>query len=242
MKLVNSSSNKEIFLPSLGVPSDQRLTSPTKYTFPAVFNSQAKRLWEKSLPESTLGSPTLDWNFTIQTFLDLCAQENLFAFSNAHEQSRNDAIMMFLAQKRRDLVKFFNRTEMLTKTRIRRVKSRAIATSDGLYIVVTAPVSLRDPTFGKWILEAPLPRFDVVRQGQRWRKSISSDCELFVYNEGANMTQRWFIEYQIRSRVLPSIPGKRTPTKKDIESFALNILWKPILKSHRPLGMMHRLI
>ncbi len=242
MKLVNSSNNKTIFLPSLGVPSDQRMNSPTKYTFPAAFNSQAKRLWETCLPETSLGTPAEDWNYAVQTFLDRCAVENIFPFTNAHEQSRNDAILLFLSEKRRDIVKFFNRTEMLKKTRIRKVTSRAIATSEGLFIVVTAPVSLRDPTFGKWILEAPMPRFNVVREGRRWVKNITSDCDLFVYNEGANMTQRWFLEYQIRSRVLPSLPGNRTPTKKEIESFALNVLWKPILKSHRPFGMMHRLV
>lgn len=241
-RVVSGNSTKGIFLPTLGVPSDQRMNSPTKNTYPNAFNYQAKSLWEKSLPEKSLGSPSEDWDYAITTFLALCCKEGVFAFSNSFSQSQNDAIMVHLTSKRRDLVKFFNRTEMLTKTRIRRVTSRAIMASEGLFIVVTAPVSLRDPSFGKWILQAPLPRFDVVREGNRWRKNISSDCDLYVYNEGANMSQRWFIEYQIRSRILPSIPGNRTPSKRDLEFFALNTIWNPILKSHRPDGMTHRLV
>ena len=240
--VVAVNSSRGIFLPSLGVPSDQRMNSPTKNTYPSAFNYQAKRLWEKSLPDTSLGSPAEDWDYAITTFLALCAKEGVFAFSNSFSQSQNDAIMTHLASKRRDLVKFFNRTEMLTKTRIRKVTSRAIVASEGLFIVVTAPVSLRDPSFGKWILQTPMPRFDVVREGSRWRKNISSDCDLYVYNEGANMSQRWFIEYQIQSRILPSIPGNRTPSKRDLEYFALNTIWNPILKSHRPDGMMHRLV
>ncbi|QRE00264.1 hypothetical protein [Burkholderia phage BCSR5] len=233
----------EPFLSALGVPALLQARSPTIEAFPERFNPNNRRLWNVLVTDhKPTGTPGRDWGLVVRAYIDECTKRGLYPFQSIH-QSTNDQTYHFLKDRRREVVRFINKSKLFNEIKIRDSKRKVSMTDRGFVLEVYAIVQLKDPSFKNWLMQKPYPNFDVVRkQDGRYMKPLGDGLSMFVYNDGANLTQRWHIGYIIECPFYPDIPGVPLASKGELERFVLDTIWMPILKMHRPDGVIHRLI
>lgn len=231
------------FLSNLGVDALTQGRSPTAQTFPRAFNPNNASDWTMAVNNTVMGDdPTEDWGLVIKEYIRLCTIRGVYPFQNTHE-STNDQIVDFMRERRRQFVRFINRTDFFRTITLRSTHRHVTATDHGFTLTVYAKTLNTDPSFIKWLVESPFPRFDLVRKNGRYSKHLIPGLELFVENDYAdNMTDRWIIGYDIHCPMYPDLPTNHTPSKAEIERFVLDVLWMPLLRSMRPIRTTHRLI
>lgn len=231
------------YLSSLGVPVYMQTRTPTSSGYPLMFSSMCKHLWDEVLREyPATDNPVNDWYNVISLFTDKCSAAGKYPFTGYH-QSINDAITDRLRNARRAVVRFIDKSKILSLTTVRNTHRRASMTDTGFVLTVYGDVHLKDPTFPEWLLQMPYPRFDIVRTiDNRWNKPLGDNATYFVQNQGALAKDRWIMGYDIRVDLFPEIPNRQLPSKSELERFILNTLWMPVLRSHRPLGLSHKLL
>ena len=231
------------FLSNLGIDALDQARSPTVQTFPLAFNQNNHSDWNAAVQNTVMGEdPMDDWGRTIKEYVRLCTHRGVYPFQNLHE-SKNDQIVDYLRERRREFVRFVNRTDFFSSITLRTTHRRVTATDSGFMLTVYAKTLNTDPSFIKWLQEIPFPRFDLVRKDGRYKKHLINGLEVFVQNDGAdNMTDRWIVGYDIHCPMYPDLPTNHTPSKAEIERFVLDVLWMPLLRSMRPLRTTHRLI
>lgn len=233
---------KHPFLSSLGITDLDQARDPTVSTFPHAFNPSCQRIWNAvvSNMEFKPASAGHNWATAIRLFVEVCIAEDEFPFSNL-KQSSNDFILEALSNARKDVVKFLNRSKLLDLVNLRATRREVSMMNTGFVLKVFGNAWVKDPTFEKWLIQIPYPRFDLKEHGQ-YRKQVSPSTTMIVYNEGASLNQRWHIGYEIVVHQFPDLPGNTLASKGDMEKFILDILWMPVLRSHRPFGYHKRLI
>lgn len=226
------------FLSNLGISVVDQANGPTADAFPPAFNVNAKRIWDEVLRNFTPSTNKInDWGNVIRTFVRLAEDQEVYPFSNV-KQSANDQIFHHLMNARREVVKFMNKSRILTYVSLRVSRRTVRMLPTGFAIQVMATATLKDPTFEAWLLELPTPNFNLKHDGV-YTKQLTPLIDFIVFNEGK---QRWRVGYEIRCNQFPSIPGNSVPTKQALEKFVADILWAPVLRHHRPDGFHHRLI
>jgi hypothetical protein len=231
------------FLSNLGVDALAQGRSPTTQTFPLAFNQNNASDWAAAVNKTVMGAdPTEDWGAVIKEYIHLCAQRGVYPFQNLHE-SKNDQIVDFLRERRRAFVHFVNITDFFRTLTLRATHRRVTATESGFVLTVYAHTLNTDPSFVKWLIESPFPRFDLVRKNGRYTKRLMHGLDVFVENDYAdNMKDRWVVGYDIHCPMYPDLPTNHTPSKAEIERFVLDVCWMPLLRAMRPLRTTHRLI
>lgn len=226
------------FLSNLGIQDTDQARSPTVAAFPLAFNPGSKGIWETTIAELVVtDKPDEDWAHAIKNFVKNCVEADVYPFSNM-KQSANDQILSELTDARKKIVKFLNQSKMLKYVTLRVSRREVEMSTIGFTLRVLGQAYLKDPTFEKWLMQTPMPAFRIKHEG-RYLKHLSNSVTMVVYNEG---NQRWRVGYEIVVRHFPELPGKHIPSKAELERFVLDILWMPVLKSHRPDGFHHRLI
>ena len=231
------------FLANLGVSAIEAARYPMGPSFPPVFNPNCKPLWDQTIQALIIEDdeePIEVWHRAIEEFVSLCVVKDLYPFSNL-KQSHNDLILQRLTDARKQVVKFMNRSNILDMATIRTTSRSVEVNSMGFVLKVYGQIKLKDPTFERWLLKTPYPGFRIKHQEQ-YRKPLGQDLTMVVYNEGASMSDRWHIGYEIVCRQFPDLPGKHMPSKSELEAFIMDVIWMPILKAHRPFKYHHRLI
>lgn len=242
LTLTASSQVETPFLSNLGVSIEDQAANPTVDSFPHFFNVHNYQLWRQALKAIVEKNPPLEnWGLVIRDYVELCTEKNIYPFSNVHH-SENDVIISELNQARRTLVKFFNLSKMFSLVSIRTTQRVVKMTSTGFVIEVEGLARLKDPSFASWLGQAPMPRFDLVRNNSRYVKTLDKRTRLFVYNDMVDAPDRWHVGYEIHINHFPDIPGNHMPSKAMLERFILEILYMPVLLSHRPAGIIHRLL
>lgn len=231
------------FLSRLGVTPQQGARSPTSDAFPITFNVNNKRIWDAVLTDFVPSAdPAKDWQKVIEEYVDRCAELGDFPFSNI-KQSANDQIFDFLKEKRREVVYFLNKVKLRDLVALRNSKRRVNMTNNGFTLEVESQATPRDPTFEKWLLQHPFPRFENIRQyDNKYVKHLGKDLTFWVKNDGAGMSQRWHIGYTINCPLYPDIPDRPLASKAELERFVLEVFWEAIFRMNRPIGVMHRMI
>lgn len=231
------------YLSSLGVPVLLQTRPPTNAGFPLMFNSGCKHLWDEAIREFTpTDSPITDWYNVITKFIDKASAAGRYPFTGYH-QSINDLISDRLRNARRAVVRFMDKSKILKLATVRNTHRRVSMTDTGFVLTVYGDIFLKDPTFPQWLLQMPYPRFDIVRSiDNRWDKNLGDNVTFFARNEGALAKDRWFIGYDIKVDLFPEVPNQPLPSKGELERFVLNVLWMPVLRSHRPQGLSHKLL
>lgn len=229
------------FLSNLGVSAIAQSEAPTVAAFPKTFNTNCKAIWQTAVEGlEPSDDPMMDWGLVLRAYVKLCVKASQFPFGNTR-QSANDQIAMKLQNARRQVVRFLNLSKLLSHMTIRKTRREVSMTSSGFTVSVFGNAEIKDPTFPQWLLQMPYPGFRIKHDG-RWEKLIAPGVTMIIYNEGANGTQRWHVGYEIVCNQFPDMPGRHLPSKGELETFILEIIWLPILKSHRPQGFHRRLI
>lgn len=230
------------FLSNLGISAVDQQQSPTVRSFPRTLNPNCKLMWQQAIERlEPTDDPMHDWGQALRAYIRLCIKASQFPFSNLR-QSANDQITMSLQNARRQVVKFMNLSKILKQVNIRKTRREVLMTSNGFTVTVFGNAEIKDPTFSKWLLQMPYPGFRLKDKEERYTKSLGQGITMVVYNEGANGSQRWHVGYEIVCNQFPDLPGKQLPSKGELESFILDIIWTPILKANRPYGFHRRLI
>lgn len=228
------------FLSNLGLTPIEQQFDPGPDTFPRAFNSLCQPQWAQAV-NFVMGDDSLEnWGLAIRNFIQLCVDADRYPYSNLH-QSANDQILRHLQDARKSVVKFMNLSKFLDKVTIRTTKREVQMNNQGFTLTTTGNIYLKDPTFVQWLLQMPYPGFRIKDEG-RYIKPVGPNTTMIVYNEHANGSQRWHIGYEIVSRQFPDLPGRHLPSKAELETFILDVLWLPTLKAHRPFGYHRRLL
>lgn len=233
----------DIFLSNLGIDPFQQARPPTADVFPLAFNPNNKGLWVRAL-ENTKAYPDIMewWGHAIHKYVDLCAEHSVFPFQDIH-QAANDQITSYLLERRRVFVKFVDQTDFFHSMYLKSTHRKVVATDSGFSLAVYADAQIKDPTFVKWLLESPLPRFTHDLANRRYVKQLMNGLAIFAYNQyNEAMSERWEVGYEIDCPMFPEVPTNNLPSKKEIEEFVLEVLWMPLLRSMRPLKALRRLI
>jgi len=236
--LWQSGFNMGPFLSNLGIVDTDQARDPTASAFPPAFNINSKPLWDKTLSIMPMtDDPATNWGFAIKLFIENCTASNVYPFSNVR-QSATDQVVDALSHARRAVVKFMDISKILHYVSLRATLREAEMNNLGFTLKVMGAATIKDPTFEKWLTQLPAPAFRLKHEG-RYLKHLARDVTMVVYSESA---QRWHVGYEIMVHGFPDIPGHPLASKYELEKFILDILWLPILKSHRPIGYHTRLI
>jgi len=223
------------FLSNLGVSDIAQARNPTADAFPPNFNVNCKQVWDRTISLLPLTEDVCtNWGQAIRDFIENCIEADLYPFSDL-KQSVNDQIMASLMASRKALLKDF--TKMLCSVKLGSTIRSVEMNNLGFTLKTCSAVTLKDPTFGQWLTQAPYPRF-VVRQEDFYIKQIDASTNLFASKD----VDKWSVGYEIVCKQFPSIPGNPLPTRLELEKFILNVLLMPVLKIHRPDGFHHRLV
>lgn len=232
---------KAPFLSKLGVSDIDQARGPTSDAFPYAFNVNNGGIWDNVLASMTfLKDSSLNWQQAINAYIDECVAQGAYPFSNLHQAS-NDAIIKELNDARKAVVRFLDRSRMTDLVSLKTTRREVVMTTFGFNLSVYGLATLKDPTFEQWLTQMPVPAFRLKHEGC-YIKQLSAGLTMVVYNEGASLSQRWHVGYEIAVHRFPDLPGRHLPSKGELETFILDIMWMPILRSHRPLGFHHRLI
>lgn len=227
------------FLSNLGVSDVDQARHPTAQAFPPTFNPNCRSIWDSTISQLEVLDTDVGftWGHAIRQFIASCIDQDLYPFSGSR-QGANDQIFTELQDARKQVVKFLNQSKMLKYVDLRVTRREVEMSTIGFTLRCLGIAYLKDPTFEKWLMQMPMPAFRIKHAG-RYLKHLSNSVTMVVYNEG---NHRWHVGYEIVVRRFPDLPGKHVPSKAELETFILDVLWMPVLRSHRPLGYHHRLI
>lgn len=232
------------FLSNLGVPVLDQARPPTVKGFPLGLNVNNVAEWTTAvhalIPSDNAAK---DWGTTLRLYVDLCEKVGVFPFSNV---SHNDQIVDILWQARKDFIRFVNQNNFFHNVTVRSTFRNVMATDTGFVLNVYAKARIEDPSFIKWLqglrTRYTEPRPQIKSLTLKYTKPIAPNLSVFVHNETVTFPERWLVGYEISVPFFPDIPNNKLPSKAEIEEFVLTILWMPLLRAMRPIGMAHRLI
>jgi hypothetical protein len=183
-----------------------------------------------------------DWAQVLEKYIELCEAQGVFPFSNT-QTDHNDQIIQLFQRTRRDFVKFVDRNRFFHDMRIRSTHHLVHLTDLGFTLQVYAKARVEDPSFVKWLESLPTAEsFPFRRQSDRYVKRLTHYLAVFVETLDPNNPEQWKVGYEINSPWFPTIPNQHLPSKEELERFILDVLWMPLIRSMRPIGMGHRLI
>jgi hypothetical protein len=230
----------------IGVPTGLQDRAPSVISFPQKFNKDTRVVWKEVMDDDKfkagLSRLSVDqmWYECILEYLNRCEAQGFMPFSDTTQQEKNDAAISYLTSARIHLVKFVNSIGLFDKDKIRLYKAiRDYVPREYGFSIVQWAYSrpILDPTFESWLLQAPSPRFHRSTD-MKVVKIIQPNVHLWVrYINSTRIT----VGYEINIGTAISVPGRRLPSRKDVEAFVDRVIWLPIVRSHRFKGVGGRL-
>ena len=227
---------------------------PSVDLFPGKFNPSGLKVWEELMASEEYGKAKRhfrnldeDWSWCIRAYLKLCGLAGIFPFASATEQSNNDFVVQYLINARRRAIKFIDDIELFKKVRVFSTSREYRILSDGFVVITTAHLTpIKDPTFVKWLqTHSPGPMFRPTGKAP-----MSFVRELFD-----NVDSRVVFHINLVNMVRPQLKmlvscgtplaynhvRNGAPSRSDLEKFAEETIWLPLVRSHRFSGIFNRL-
>ena len=225
---------------ALGVSAEQQRQPPGIRSFPVAFNPNAKRYWEEAVGTISETNPRRAWSKVFDLYIDLCGSASVYPFVN--KSSNNDRIYKILIDARRRVVTFIENNNLNTDVIVRKTERRVTVTNTGFVLrcIGSCDVLPEAPqvvsSMGNRTTRHGLP------YGSVWSVGLDKGLTFFVANEYVNMSGRWHYGYELEVSAFPYLPGIGAPSSSQIEKFVLEVLYLPILRAYRPIGLQHRLV
>lgn len=224
---------------ALGVSEQQLVSMPGPRDFPAGINRANQRYWTQAVNQvRKTGRPQDVWNSALDVYIDICRRKNIFAFDN--RSANNDQIYNRLIRARRTVVRFIESQKINQEMTVRTTERLVAMTSTGFV--------LRCIGHSDYLEEPPSAiRTMGIRRAYRkfatqWEVGLGNGVTFFIANDLVDMKGRWHYGYEVKVDVFPFLPGIGAPTSNEMENFILKIIYLPILRAYRPLGLQHRLV
>jgi hypothetical protein len=225
----------EPFLSNLGVTSLQQARPPEGSTFPLAFNPNNVSVWEAAvLSIDPSGEAATDWVLAVRAYVDLCEKRGVFPFQNVH-LDRNDQISDYLKDRRKSFVEFCESVEFFADVKVRDTERKVTMTDSGFMLKGIAIVHISDPSYEQWLTQKPAFQ----KMESRFSRSLMSGLSVFAEPKEAG---NWELGYEISCPMYPDVPDSPLPSRANLESFVLSVLWMPVLRCTRPSNLAHRLI
>lgn len=230
----------------IGVPTGLQDRAPSIISFPQQFNKDTRVVWKEVMEDEKFRLGVLHlpleemWYRCILEFLNRCEAQGFMPFSDTTQQEKNDAAISYLQSARLAMVKFANNVGLFGKDRIRLMKAcRDYIQRDYGFTVQSWAYArpILDPTFEKWLLQAPSPRFHRSTDLKLVKQIQPNACLWVRYVNPTRIT----IGYEIQIGTRIAVPGRRVPTKKEVEAYIDSSVWLPIIRAHRFKGVGGRL-
>ncbi len=221
----------------LGMPMNP---PPSSSFYPERFNPFAKKVWDAMFADESFSLALAEeqdhvdqWYLCIQVFLKRCSQQGVFAFSSANINLNNDLVVGFLTRSRLKLAVFYKRSRFFRNGMIGRITRNYKYTDGSLLLTVSSyllPATI-DPTFEKYLLTPPFPRFKrETGVNGLYTKHLAPNVDLFVrfYNR-----QRVEVGYKIFCHQAPfSGNVARVPNRREQTQFTEQQIWLPIVRRY----------
>ena len=230
----------------IGVPDAYQQKIPTITSYPQKFDPAGLSIWQShvSSPEYKAWAKSINnldqvWHETIKQFLKLCEDQGVLPFTNNTDLTRNEFIQDAFNRSRIMLVRWLDEIKMFEKVKVRKAYREYIRNERGFTIRCWAELfPVKDaPAFEEWLRKTPSPRFLKYPDG-RWTKMVQPHIVVWVKILNASRT---IVGYEVKMAGTINIPGKKTPTKKDVNKFIDNTIWFPIVRAHRIDAIKNRL-
>jgi hypothetical protein len=229
----------------IGVPNAAQNRWPTLTGFPQKFNKEALVVWKEVVESPDFkaqmkawGTKDAAWHNAIIQFLSACEDKGVFPFPNNTDTTRNEFIQDFVRRGRISLVNFANESGLFTQVRVRKAYREYVRKDTGLVFSCWAELfPVKDPNFEKWLTTSPMPRF-LKHVDNRYVKVVQPNVNMWVrYLNPARVTVGFTIE--VPGTI--NIPGKKTPKRKEVDSWIDRVIWYPIVRAHRFADVRNRL-
>lgn len=244
--IVTSGKDRLTDLSIIGVPDAYQQKIPSITSYPRKFDGKALSIWQDyvSSPDYKNWARRTDdldtvWHETIKNFLKLCEDQGILPFANNTDLTRNEFLQDAFNKSRIMLVRWFDETKMFECVKVKKASREYILNEKGMTIRCWADLfTVKNlPEFETWLQKTPSPRFLKYPDG-RWTKLVQPHILVWVKILNA---ARVVVGYEIKLAGTINIPGKKTPTKKEVNKFIDNTLWYPIVRAHRIDAIKNRL-
>lgn len=223
---------------ALGLTDQQIKKVPGPRDFPPALNRSASRYWPEALKLVSDTDPKKAWESALKRFVTICGRHNIYPYDN--RSANNDQIYTELIRARRLVVRFIEKSELNTTMIVRTTERRVKATNTGFLLRCVGHCdTLPEPPA---VLQSLGLRSTSSEWAAVWSTDLGQNVRFFVANDGANMSGRWHYGYEVTIPIFPYVPGLGAPSSSAIEKFVLDIIYLPILRAYRPIGLMHRLV
>lgn len=228
----------------IGVPDRFQSGYPIPSAYPRRFANEARHVWDKLVTDpqwkSLIKDTELDlaWDQTIREFLSRCTEKGVLPFVNNTDMARNEFVREFLTRSRRHVVDYMNEIGMFKKIRIRKAYREYTRRENGLTYRSWAELyPLKDNEFESWLTKAPLPRFWKMTD-KMYVRIVRPHIRVWVKFVNRN---RVIVGFEIHAAGSITIPGSKSPSKRDVATFIDRTIVLPIIKAHRFKDLTTRL-
>lgn len=239
-------SDRLMDLSIIGVPDAYQQKIPTITAYPQKFDPSAMSVWTSlvSDPEykawaKSVADLDVVWHETIKKFLAACNDQGVLPFKDNTDLTRNEYVQDAFNRSRIMLVRWLDNIGMFERVKVKKAFREYVRNERGLTVRCWAELfPVKDaPGFEEWLRKTPTPRFLKYPDG-RWTKMVQPHIMVWVKIQNAS---RIIVGYEVKLAGTINIPGKKTPTKKEVNRFIDNTVWFPIVRAHRIAAIKNRL-
>lgn len=210
------------------------MQDPRPDNMPPALNANCSAEWSfivnkaKSLDMHGLAA----WGFCIRTFVELCIEQNKFAFLR-DPNTVNESILSNLQQQRDAIISFLTTnkdiSQAIANATVSKINRDVVFINAGFMICCKA--RLRIDFFQSAELAEKLG-FNTVSEGC-YRKEIGSGVCIELCSDINNSAYTQLC-YCIKSDQLPFIANNYTPSQTEYTKFILSIMYIPLIKMSSP--------
>jgi hypothetical protein len=224
----------QINLFMLGVPEAYHSSKPRAALFPERFNADARSHWERLFKNELITKVMTDlpshnqkWSYMLHMYMQKCKEKGICPFTGS-VGTKNQKILKFLMNARRQIVAFLTEFGLFTEFKIKTV-TREFKLKDSGMVVFSSCKLTGVVDKAKFIEHIAAFKFKKAMGGNRY--SLMLNSAMFVHLDVANTVR---LTYEIRCPVLPEATLRnRVVTDKDYHRFIANRIWLPAIRSVR---------
>lgn len=244
-EIVDVSQNRGLTdLSIIGVPGRYQNQRPVPDSYPVKFNPESRHVWELMLQSEEyrkkVSGKTIDltWHIAVVMFLGLCADVGAFPFSQGNTGSKNEYVRDVMRRGRILVKQFYDRTGIFKTEAVRLGYRRYERTENGFRVMSWANLyPLKNMKLEEELQRPHFPRF-IRGVENRYTRFIRPGVTAWVVLKN---TYRPVIGFTIEIQGNVSIPGRHSPTRREVDDFIDDTMWLPIIRAHRLDGVTTRL-
>lgn len=219
---------------ALGLTEEQYAKGPRVGLPPRTLHPSAAKLWDEAVKAVKVSRPQIAWNQALEIFLGLCDEHKLYPLRQS--TSVNDKLLHVMTLARRKVVDFIEEKGYLSFMKVLKVNRSAHVSAVRTLIIIDAECRIDDPKNLDKLLHGMGGR-----KAHGWSRELTKGLEFRIWNDAANMNQRWHIEYRLTLPYAPVLPGKYFPSQTELEKAVLS-MYLNILRAIRPIGSTRSLL